>query len=340
MDTLKLNSLEATLATAGQVAILLAENPSLDAMAAALGLSLALSKSGKKASVFCLTPATVALSSLVGVNKVKQQFIQGGTGLVISLPYKQGAIEKISYDIIADRINLTVVPGQDGLSFTTDDITYEMPSEKADLIFTVGIASEDELFSRYPSASEGFLVNIDYRQHNTAYGSVSLGESAYSSHSEIVAKLLTSLTLTIDADVAQNLLSGIIDATDNFQNELASPSAFEIASLLMQKGARRRITKPTSLSKDAFFEEEEQKATTSFPEQRQWGQGANGMPRPKPPVSQRQRPFPKVMGVPPQQPLKTMPVGGKPQDITKTDQGKAPKDWFEPKIYRGSTPIS
>jgi hypothetical protein len=24
----------------------------------------------------------------------------------------------------------------------------------------------------------------------------------------------------------------------------------------------------------------------------------------------------------------------------KSDQGKAPKDWFEPKIYRGSTPLS
>lgn len=333
---MRLNSLETSLAGASQVGILLGQNPSLDAMASALALSLSLANSGKRTEVFCPTLPSVGLSYLVGINKVKQQLGGSGNGLIISLPYKQGAIEKISYDIVGERINLTVVPGLDGLSFTTDDINYEMPSTKIDLFIAIGIVSEDELASFYPASLESTVINIDYSNRNSGYGNVSLVDPSYSSYSEIVAKLLITLALPIDTDIAQNLLSGIVDATGNFQSEQTSPFAFETVGLLMQKGARREA-RPI-LAKDAFFEEEEQKAQ-AVSSQKPWDQRANVMPRRQQsfPSKKQQQPFPRHIGGQSQPYIKPASVA-KPQDNTtaKNDQGQTPKDWFEPKIYRGS----
>lgn len=287
---------------AKQITILVGENPSLDDMAAACALSLALEKVEKKAGVVCKTPPTVTLGNLVGIDKVKQNGASGGRGLIIALPYQQGEIEKISYDIVGDKINLTVVPGQRGLGFTTDDIIFQTPSEAADVVFSIGISLENDVTSLYPSLQETPLVNIDASSQNSGFGTVSLVDSSYSSNCEIVTKLLMLLTLPVDIDTAQNLLFGIVEKTANFQSEATSPFAFEAVSFLMQKGARREKRRSLGTIKSRFTTEEKD---SIIEEDHSWAKAAR-----------TPKPF-------------------KPQEKV------APKDWLEPKIYKGSSvPIS
>ncbi|MBI2036545.1 hypothetical protein HYT17_02865 [Candidatus Microgenomates bacterium] len=287
---------------AKQAAILVGENPGLDDMAAACALCLALEKVGKKAVVVCKTPPSVALGNVVGIDKVKQTPANSSGGLIISLPYQQGEIEKISYDIVGDKIKLTVVPGERGLGFTTDDITFQTPSETVDVVFSIGINSENEVMALYPSLQETPLVNIDMNAQNSGFGSVSLVDSSYSSNCEIVAKILMLLTLPVDIDTAQNLVSGIVEKTVNFQSEATSPFAFEATAFLMQKGARRERRKSLGTIKSRFTTEEKD---SIIEEDRTW---AKVMKTPKP---------------------------------AKLQEKTAPKDWLEPKIYKGSSvPIS
>lgn len=278
------------------------DHATFDSMAAALALSLSLEKAKKKATVFSKTPPTVGLSSLVGINKVRQDSMQtGGSGLVISLPYKQGAIEKISYDIVGDKINLTVVPGPSGLDFTTEDITYQTPSETIDAIIAIGVAAEGGLSF---DMQEAPLMNIDHNPANTGYGTVALVDERSSSNCELVAKILRELNLPIDADIAQNLLSGIIEKTDNFQDEHTSASAFELAGFLIQQGAVRRRTREV---KDQFLAQEARIAS-----------------QPQPRIQRNFRQMGKTTQTL-QEPMK------RPQ---------TPKDWLEPRIYTGKTPVS
>lgn len=311
----KINEL---VASAKAIAIVVPRNPTFDSMAAALALSLSLEKTGKKALVFCETPVTVDLGNLVGVNMVKQPQAKGGSnnGLIISLPYEQGAIEKISYDIVGDRINLTVVPGPAGLTFSTEDITYETPRESYDLIITVGVPQEPELaFDEQKSLP---LLNIDYMIQNTGYGTVAFIDESYGSYAEMATKLLSELKLSFDLDIAQNLMSGLIDATSNFQKRETSAFAFEAASLLMQKGAQR-VTR----AEPAFIQKQQ-----SFPRQT------------RPRVHQQQQWQGKNLGskqVPQAHSISSGQAGAGQTDNKKQP---APKDWLEPKIYRGSTPVS
>jgi len=309
------------LSQARNVAIVVPKNPDLDTMAAALSLSLSLEKSDKKTTVFSETAATVGLGNLVGIDGVKQFSTQNGVngnGFIISLPYEQGAIEKISYDIVGDRINLTVVPGATGLNFTTEDISYQTPTQSYDFIVTIGVPIEPIL----PFDADGILplLNIDYKADNTAYGTLALIEESYGSYSEMIATLLKELQLPTDADIAQNLLTGLVEATNNFQNAQTSPVAFETASFLMQKGAQRQRKVANEQQQVQEVRQNLQKQSFPTKQDRQ-----NGRP---------QQPFDSAQGK----------QGPKPvvQQLTKgADAAKQPpKDWFEPKIYRGSTPMS
>src|SRR5581483_5523031 len=125
MNPQTMNKIDELVNRAKQIAVVFSANPSLDATAAAVSLHLSLTKIGKSVSLVSPTLPTVAQGNIVGINKVKQRIEVGGSGLVISLPYQQGSIEKISYDIVGDRINLTVVPGAQGLNFSTEDISYQ-----------------------------------------------------------------------------------------------------------------------------------------------------------------------------------------------------------------------
>lgn len=312
------------IASAKHIGVVLGERPSLDEAAAALSLYLSIEASGKKADIISSKPPTVTLGNLVGANKIKQNYGGNTSGLIISLPYQQGAIEKISYDIIGQRINLTVVPGPQGLSFTTDDITYQTPSQQPDLLISVGVSSEQEV-STIANDTQSPLINIDNNAANAGFGTVALLDPAASSRSEIVGKLLSSLAAPIDTDIAQNLLSGIVAATDNFQREDTSSSAFEIAAILIAKGAKR--TTALSGAKDSFIASEEAKVGDGTPSRfPAWQQrpGSVKLPQNLPPKASQAMP-----------------------QMTPTQTGKsstpgAPKDWFEPKIYKGSrsTPIS
>src|SRR5205823_278002 len=76
---------------------------------------------------------------------------------------------------------------------------------------------------------------------NQGFGTVSVVSPKFSSISEQVADFLTLLEpqITIDVDSAQNLLSGIIYSTNDFQDPKTSYLALEMAGILMRKGAVR-----------------------------------------------------------------------------------------------------
>lgn len=318
------------IAKAQKIAIVLGDNPSVDEAAAGLAFYLSLTKAGRKVQITSSTAPTVELGNLVGIDKLKQ-FTSGtgatGHGFVISLPYQQGAIEKISYDIIGERINLTVVPGPSGLGFTTDDITYNTPSQNVDVTFAIGVPAQ-----RNSEQGDGMTIDESL-------------DPASSSLSEIVTNLLLDLNLPLDIDIAQNLLSGIVDKTDNFQSKNASSSAFETAALLMQKGARRsQLPRRTPLQNTqgspwgtrGYPQDSDMDMLSPSAVLPQRRSVSSGGPAPFQPAMPKQSFNSKL----PRNPKDHTQAGGNTPHEQGKAPAKAPKNWFEPRIYKGSTPVS
>lgn len=315
----KILQLQDEITRAQTIGIIARDNPDLDVMAGALALCLSLSQSGKNVSICSRTEPIVAISSLVGIDKVGKAFT-GGNDLTIALPYKQGTIEKISYNIDGDKINLVIKGGTQGLQFDPSEVRFLRTGGSVDLLFAIGISDEVMLEEfTTPQGKEVIIVNIDNSPSNQQFGTMILTDQAASSISELGAHLISQLTLPIDIDIAQNLLSGISYATKNFQDPKTSALAFEMVGLLLKYGAQRQNNFMKQTMANIPLDEQVPFSAEDF---------ALGLPtndidasgqQDRPRVERTKRPTTKAQ--------------------SEVVQEAPPADWLTPKIYKGSTTV-
>lgn len=323
MDNTALQKISDTIARSQKITIAVSKNPSLDQMAAALSLALTLESQGKKISVVCPTEPLVELSSLVGIDKVatSSQAVEGD--LIVSFPYREGEIEKVFYTIENGFLNIVVKAGKLGLAFTEQDVLFRRGSDKPELLFTIGVSRLNDIDMLFPKGSlkDTTIINIDNSNTNEGFGSLVLVSPKFSSLSEQVADLILNLGYDIDLDTAQNLLSGVTAATNNFQSPHTSYLAFEIASILMKRGAVRPREAHAPQASVTHFQ---QRSQQSRREERQDRRDAiRDALRAQSQARQEQR-----------------------GEQIRSQQGKQqqseqnpPSDWLTPKVYKGSTAV-
>lgn len=350
MDRTIVQKIQEVLQKDSAIGIVIGKNPSVDEVAAALGLYLSLNTNGKNLSIACPTEPLVEHSSLVGVDKIKTFFSSDKGDLIVSFPYAEGDIEKVSYTLEDGSLNIIVKGGVNGLSFSEKDVKYKRASGTPEVLFVIGTPRISDLENLFDA--EGLknttVINIDNKQDNQGFGDIVFVSQNYSSVSEQIGSLLTELQFPLDIDIAQNLFSGISNATDNFQSQKTSPVAFEMAAILLRKGAsRQRVIKPR-VTPDAFspFAAPKMPARQS-PFQPREPRDQKGF-RPRNPFlsprnqSQQQRPQQSIGGsqfIPknnvPQQPFVEQKEENRENDIR--EDTTAPADWLTPKVYKGST---
>ena len=268
MDSLILEKIKDLLSKNETIGIAVGKNPGIDEMAAALALFLAFSDSPKRVTVVCPTEPIVELSSLVGIDKVRRAFDGGTTGdLTVTFPYEEGEIEKISYTLEEGKLNILVKAGENGLSFNEKDVEYKRGASAPGLVFVVGTPRLSDLGTAFDmeTLKDSKVINIDYKSDNQGFGDIPLLGKSASSVCELMVNFITSLNLKMDVDIASNLLAGIIDATENFQNPKTSALAFETAATLLKKGAVREAKDGRkNIVEDSFFTPKSQPTSPSF----------------------------------------------------------------------------
>lgn len=241
MTNTDLSQIQTYLTSAKQILVLTSQTPTMDGLAASLSLYLSLLAAGKKVNVACASQTTVEFNRLVGIDKITSDLPSGN--FVISLDYVEGAIEKVSYNILGDKFNLVIEPKVGAPAFSPDKVKYSAGSAAADLIFVLDCPSLEQLGKFYTAQPDLFskttVLNLDYHQNNNAFGKINLVDPTAFSVSEIVAFFLKNLGLTINEDIATNLLTGMISATDNFSVQKSGPGSFEAAGVCLRNGGKR-----------------------------------------------------------------------------------------------------
>ena len=238
------------------IGIIIGDAHNIDNVAASLGLYLILKTEGKNVQVISKKEPTVEVSSLFGVDQISKSFDGNTKTLTISVPYREGEIEKVSYNIEGDRLNVNLFAEEAGISFKENDIKYIKKGAAPAVVIAIGIATEEEL-KEFVDAASVKMINIDSNPLNSLTGGISIVDSSFSSLSEIVAQMVMDLSLTYDVDAFQNLMDGITFATRNFTLPATSAFAFETAGFLMQNGAKRREKEQTKPGHDDRFPREE-----------------------------------------------------------------------------------
>ena len=332
MDT-TYSKLTELLGKSKSIGIVTPKDPNLDQMGAALALYLALEGSNRDVIVATPSAPLVEVSTLVGIDKVKTS-ISGRIGdLIVSFPYREGDVDKVSYTLEGDLLNIVVKGGEDGLSFNEKDVKFTRPKVSPDLLFIIGASRISDLGKLFDPTElkDTTVVNIDNSSENQGFGDVVMVSTKLSSLSEQIANLIFNLNLKIDIDIAQNLLWGIDFATSSFSSPRTSPLAFEMAGELMKLGA---VREQNPVLRTAFTH-----SASSVQAPGIHSTDVSGQARP---VQDTMRPIqqnPAIQNI--QEQVNTL------KKTTIEDQGsaekqstlEAPDDWLAPKIYKGSTAI-
>lgn len=349
------------------IAILIPAEPSIDTVASALSLYLALSTQGKETSVVCTSPMTVEFNRLVAVDKITGN-LGGGNGknLVIAFPYEEGSIEKVSYNIDAGYFNLVIEPREGFPLVTPEMLKYSFGGGNIDLIVTMGTTSLETLGPIYLDNQNQFtektVVNIDVSPLNQNYGKLNIIDTTTSSISEFMASIFAQLGYQPDSDAGTNLLAGIVAKTNNF-TVTTTPATFETVANLMRTGARMLPPLPQNPQPMPNFN---RSASMPSPVQQPLRQPLP--PRPQnPPIPSQQR-TPSHQNMQSQQPVRRpfnpppLPRNPQPQSrpapsfntqhnsynsqtasqhtappAPASGHEETPPDWLKPKIYKGTS---
>ncbi|MBI3981097.1 hypothetical protein HY345_03805 [Candidatus Microgenomates bacterium] len=234
--------LNTKITSAQHLLILLPDDLNPDIAAAGISLYLSLRKIGKQVIIACPSKLTVEFSDLIGVDEVKNEI--GGKNFVISLNYKEGAIEKVSYNIENDRFNLVIKP-REGANWEIDEknVAFHKQGIVADLIITIKCANLGKLGKFYKDEqkiySETEIINIDNDINNENYGTINLVSPLSLSVSEFICLLMQDLGLPFDNESATNLLTGIDTVSNHLQSEQVKAETLEAAALCLKNNGVR-----------------------------------------------------------------------------------------------------
>ncbi|MBI4029011.1 MAG: hypothetical protein HY376_01475 [Candidatus Blackburnbacteria bacterium] len=240
MQNLDLKGFQQTLAEAKSVVILMPEKPSLDTVASATALGLALNQDGKEATVACPSPMLVEFNRLVGVQKVTDSI--ENRNLTISFEdYEATNIERVSYNIENGKFMLVIAPKTGTLAPNKDQVVVGYRGVAGDLVIVVGAPNKDALgkFNQEKELfGEGSKVILVNNTPVSGFSSVSeLISPDASSISESTLCVIEGLNLHLNPDIATNLFVGLRAGTDSFQKAVTAET-FSAASRLVSAGAR------------------------------------------------------------------------------------------------------
>jgi len=169
--------------------------------------------------------------------------LDGARDYVFSLDIDKKKLQQLRYEVEENKLKIFITAKNGEIS--KDRISLESARFSYELIIVLGTSDLESLGSLYDENSELFydvpVVNIDNNPSNEYFGKVNVVDVAASSTAEIVFNLIGELDeKLIDEKTATNLLTGVIAATESFQNKNTTPKAFMTAASLIAKGANKQ----------------------------------------------------------------------------------------------------
>lgn len=290
--------------------ILVPPNASLDTIASATALYLALNKIGKNISL--ASSEKINFDQLTAGEKFETDIKVSGDNLMISFPYTDGSIDKIDYNIQGNFFNLIISPRPGQKKLDPSQVKFSYTGGKIDFFIILDSPNLNYLGEIYLNNKDKFngceIINIDRHLTNMNFGTVNYINKTASCLSEVVFEIIEKLNIEIDKDIATNLYIGITTGTNNFTSYSVTANTLETGAKLLKLGAVKKIiNKPkiSSPSSSPSFFISPQKLTS--------------VPKVKTPFSESEN---------------------SPIEIVEKEKEKenktAPQDWLKPKIFRGN----
>jgi inorganic pyrophosphatase/exopolyphosphatase len=162
---------------------------------------------------------------------------------VLSFDTTRNKIIHLKTEEKENRYNVYVTPEKG--SVDPRDFSFILAKFNYDLLIVLGCSDLEKLGKIYETNSDLFfevpIINIDHQSSNENFGQINLVDVTASSTSEIVSQALEqNYPDAMTEEVANCLLTGIISATNSFQENSTTPKTLLSAANLMDKGAKQQ----------------------------------------------------------------------------------------------------
>ena len=226
---------------AKNILIALSADPSVDELAAAVGLSIYFDKMGKRATAIYSGTTPNALEFL----KPEEQFTDSTDALqdfVVAIDKNKA--DHLRYKIDGNYVKVYITPY--GTKIGEDDLEFSYGDYNVDLVIALNVANgvdlDDALREHGRIMHDATVVNITTGQPGK-FGEIEWSAQDMSSISEMAAELSYAFgaDFPVGKDEATAYLTGVVAATNRFSNDKTSPTTMLTAAKLMKSGANQQL---------------------------------------------------------------------------------------------------
>jgi nanoRNase/pAp phosphatase (c-di-AMP/oligoRNAs hydrolase) len=239
------SQLAAKVKSASNILVTVSHDPSVDQLAAALGLTILLAKMDKHVTAVFSGKIPSALNFLEP-EKTFENSVDSLRDFVISLDKEKA--DRLRYKVEGDFVKIYITPYRTVIS--EKDLEFNEGDFNIELVIAVGVEEKDHLDGAITAHGkllhDATVATLNLTTDDkSAFGTINWQDNGASSLSEMIANLTEDLSdeknPLLDEQIATALLTGVVAATDQFRNEKTSANTMTLAANLMAKGANQQL---------------------------------------------------------------------------------------------------
>jgi len=225
------------LRNATTVLVTTSSNPTVDQIAASLGLSKFLQKLDKNVTTVITSSVPTSLQFL-NIEKELDDNLDSLRDFIVSLD--KNLADKLRYKVEGDEVRIFITPYR--AQIKKEDIRFSQGDFNVDAVVVVGTLNRTEIDEAVLAQSrvlnETPVISVTAGPSQSNIGGINWHDPGASSVSEMIVSVSEALQPGLLDNVSSNiLLTGIIAATDHFSNPDTSPKVMTMAAQLMAAGA-------------------------------------------------------------------------------------------------------
>lgn len=228
--------------TSENILVALSRDPSVDELAAAIGLTMYLDGLRKHVTAIYSgqTPDVLRFLQPEGTFETNTDSLQD---FIVSLNKEK--VDHLRYDIDGDFVRVYITPYK--ALITQEDLEFSRGDYNVDLVLALGVPTAPDLdaaLSEYGRIMHDAMTVDITCDVPGKFAEVEWSDLNASSVSEMVTRLIFDIEgddVVLDKDVATAFLTGIVAATGRFSNDRTSSNTMQLASKLMSMGADQQL---------------------------------------------------------------------------------------------------
>lgn len=225
------------------ILVTVSNNPSVDELSAALGLTLLLNKMKKHATAVFSGEIPPAITFLDPA-KTFENTVDSLRDFIIALDKEKA--DHLRYKVEGDVVKIFITPYR--TTITSEDLDFSQGDYNVELVLALGVKRQDNLDKALAAhgqiLDDAIVATIVAGSDRSDLGSISWRDESASSLSEMMVGLSEAMKADktfIDEQIATAFLSGIVAATERFSNSKTSARVMTMAAELMGAGANQQL---------------------------------------------------------------------------------------------------